>query len=783
MRGTEDKSMHTAGDVLQGRYRVDAMLGRGGMGGVYLAHHLTLGVDVALKEMTLEIQDPNERAAAVRQFQQEARMLHDLHHPGLPRVHDFFEVDGRWYLVMDLIKGRSLEQVCPGPMPEATVLQWAQQIGDVLQFLHSQEPPVIFRDLKPSNVMLTDSGQIKLIDFGIAKAFDRQTGLGTQTMSRGAGSPGFAAPEQYGVGTDARTDIYAYGATLWALLVHQVPPPSVDIASGTVTLSPVNEFRPDVTPKTTQAIAWMMTINREKRPRTIAEAMQTLGLPHTGELPGVPFGGLAMPVPTSGGLAHPAPGSGGLAMPMQVAGALAEGAETRPPRAAPAISLPPAQTAAPLTRHLLPQEEAGSHQRWLGTLAAIAVVLLGLVAFAAHRMLAKTAPAPRARVHIMIVTDPPGAQVLIHDVAQQQLTPFPVDAEVGSDLSVVLKKAGYLPAGDIFTVRRDGQQFQEKLVPAPITFNLHITPDNAHLMVDRKPYGAGILGPSVQLSLDPGPHIIDVSANGYKRWSKLLPLSIGQKQSDLDIRLESLLAIFKVSGNPSGARIIVDGRDMGASPRTLKLPPGIHSWHAEKAGFLAGADQQVTVQAGIPTDLTYSLEPRQATVVEAPPQQVVLQPPHPGQPPRVGREKWEIQGGHHIGPISLGDPITSHPDFEYQSGNQFFSIYASSTVALLVNPAGRVVAVAVKNAPGGPEVRTRTGITFNSTEAAVRRDKHRNEMNRHPAGEGLMQYPGISFGLQHGRVFAMFLGDPLQVRTLLALLPRDAGTRPPRRRH
>ncbi len=203
--------------VLQNRYRILKRIGGGGMGTVYLAEDSRLQARrCAVKEMSLEALAPQDRDWSVEAFRQEAQLLAQLHHPGLTPVTDFFDEVGNWYLVMDYVEGDTLQQrlaATPGgrfALPEA--LRITQEILDVLAFLHGQPTPVVFRDLKPSNVMLTSEGRVKLIDFGIARFFKPGQAQDTALL----GTPGYAAPEQYGgLGqSDARTDVYSMGVLL-----------------------------------------------------------------------------------------------------------------------------------------------------------------------------------------------------------------------------------------------------------------------------------------------------------------------------------------------------------------------------------------------------------------------------------------------------------------------------------------------------------------------------------------------------------------------------------------
>ncbi len=264
--------MLRSGDVLHGRYRVERILGQGGMGGVYLATHLELEVPVAVKEMVFRIPDPEEHAQAVRQFKTEAQMLYRLHHANLPRVYDFFEDDGSHFLVMDYIDGFTYEEQVRvrGPLGEDEVRKVARELIEVLSYMHSQKPPVIFRDLKPANVMRDRNGTLKLIDFGIAKLFEDARHQ-THTIIRSAGTPGFAAPEQYGAGTDERSDVYSLGATLYCLLTGQVPPPSPALAVDAAQLTPLEDLRPDLSSSLLVSVSKMMEANPSRRPRTMRE--------------------------------------------------------------------------------------------------------------------------------------------------------------------------------------------------------------------------------------------------------------------------------------------------------------------------------------------------------------------------------------------------------------------------------------------------------------------------------------------------------------------------------
>jgi tetratricopeptide (TPR) repeat protein/predicted Ser/Thr protein kinase len=206
--------------LLKQRYRVQRRLGQGGFGAVYQAEDTQLQNAMrAVKEMSQSGMSPQELAQATIAFQQEATLLIGLVHPHLPRIYDSFEEAGRWYLVMDFIAGETLEdrlgQAPGGRLPLEEVLEIGLQLTAVLGYLHTRQPPIIFRDLKPANVMLTPENDLYLIDFGIARLF--KPGQAKDTVA--FGSPGYAAPEQWGkTQTTAQSDIYSLGALLHQLL-------------------------------------------------------------------------------------------------------------------------------------------------------------------------------------------------------------------------------------------------------------------------------------------------------------------------------------------------------------------------------------------------------------------------------------------------------------------------------------------------------------------------------------------------------------------------------------
>lgn len=221
----------TPGQVIQGRYRIVASLGQGGMGAVYQAEHLSLNMQVAIKEMIPQFGLGASTLSQLRdQFRQEAVVLSRFNHPNLVRVIDFFEEAGNVYLVMDFVEGESLSDLIArkGALPERQVIIWAKQLLDALGYCHSQD--TVHRDVKPQNVIIRKDGQAILVDFGLVKLWDPSDPR-TQTAIRGAGTPEYAPPEQYGGfpgHTGPHSDIYSLGATLYHALTGHAPPTATD---------------------------------------------------------------------------------------------------------------------------------------------------------------------------------------------------------------------------------------------------------------------------------------------------------------------------------------------------------------------------------------------------------------------------------------------------------------------------------------------------------------------------------------------------------------------------
>lgn len=264
------------GDTLQERYQIVGNLGAGGFSSVYQARDMRFANVTklcAIKEMVISTPDPKMRELTIKTFEREASMLATLDHPAIPKITDYFSESDRSYLVLDLIRGKDLERWMEEQedfLDQETALDWAIQVCDALAYLHEQKPkPIVFRDVKPSNIMLDQHGRIRLIDFGIAKVFetgDKGTMIGTE---------GYSPPEQYRGQAEPAGDIYALGATLHHLLTKQDPrlePPF------TFTERPISKQNPYVTPAFEAIIMRCLAYDPKERFANARELQKALEL-------------------------------------------------------------------------------------------------------------------------------------------------------------------------------------------------------------------------------------------------------------------------------------------------------------------------------------------------------------------------------------------------------------------------------------------------------------------------------------------------------------------------
>ncbi|MEW5871441.1 MAG: protein kinase [Chloroflexota bacterium] len=281
----------STGQVLNNRYRIVSLLGQGGMGAVYRAWDLTLKRPLALKE-NLET-----TPEAQKQFEREAQILANLSHPNLPRVSDYFSIPGQGqYLVMDFVEGVDLQTMIDqqGALSENQALEWVCQICEALDYLHNQSSPIIHRDIKPANIKIRPDGRAMLVDFGIAKLYDphRSTTVGAKAVT-----PGFSPPEQYSGKTDARSDIYALGATLYTLLTGETLPESALRAVGSGNFSPPRQLKASISPHVEAAVLRAIEISTDKRFQRAGELRTALTQPAQAATP--PTAKMQPPIPAT----------------------------------------------------------------------------------------------------------------------------------------------------------------------------------------------------------------------------------------------------------------------------------------------------------------------------------------------------------------------------------------------------------------------------------------------------------------------------------------------------
>ena len=269
------------GTILRNRYRIVQPIGQGGMGSVYLAEDLRLeGRKCAVKAVRIDPTSDQEVINELQhQFSREASILARLDHPNLPKVSDYFTEVDQDYLVMDFVSGKDLKEIVDEArrnnrfLTETEVLNWARQLCDALDYMHNQDTPVLHRDIKPSNIKLTPSGLIKLVDFGLVKVLVKDDSR-TVTVLQGRGTAAYTPLEQYGeddTHTDARSDIYSLGATLYHLLTNQPPAEAKQRFLKPETLVPPRALNPAISEPVERGIISAISMHPDDRPRNVAE--------------------------------------------------------------------------------------------------------------------------------------------------------------------------------------------------------------------------------------------------------------------------------------------------------------------------------------------------------------------------------------------------------------------------------------------------------------------------------------------------------------------------------
>lgn len=283
---TELKALK-AGMKIADRYEIIERIKAGGMGAVYKAMDKRLGKLCAVKELLNQSIDEAEQADAIMRFEREAKILSDLDHPNLPGVTDYFTVGNRYYLTMEFIEGEDLSGILrqfgnPG-LPEEKVVEWSLQICDVLHYLHTRKPPVIYRDIKPSNIMISKADKrAVLIDFGIARVLEDEDEEAEPSTKTAIGTVGYMSPEQYRGKPEPRSDIYSLGATMYHLIRGSPPLP--------FTFPSLKKERPDVSDEINAVVMTAVRLKSQERFPSALEmkralsGMITVQMPATEEL-------------------------------------------------------------------------------------------------------------------------------------------------------------------------------------------------------------------------------------------------------------------------------------------------------------------------------------------------------------------------------------------------------------------------------------------------------------------------------------------------------------------
>lgn len=261
--------MASVGQVIDDKYEILKLIGQGGMSRVYLAMDKRLNKQWAIKEIEKRAKDKNNEIV-IQSAIAEANLIKQLDHPAIVRIVDIIDNGDVIYIIEDYIEGETLSSVLEtqGAQPQELVIEWAMQICEALEYLHTRKPPIIYRDMKPANVMIKPDGNIKVIDFGIAREYKDQSLADTVSL----GTKGYAAPEQFGGKgqTDARTDVYCLGVTLHHLLTGQNPcePP--------YEIYPIRHWNPQLSAGLEAIIQKCTQLNPDDRYQSCAELLYAL---------------------------------------------------------------------------------------------------------------------------------------------------------------------------------------------------------------------------------------------------------------------------------------------------------------------------------------------------------------------------------------------------------------------------------------------------------------------------------------------------------------------------
>jgi len=273
---SEKKDFLQEGTILKDRFKIVKYVSKGRNSNLYIVEDRKKFGMLVLKELKTKSDNPVEAKQAYQQFELQARILNELDHPQLPKIEDFFEENSNHFLVMEYLEGKNFDELIKTSQdffPENHVIDWGIQLCEVLYYLHSHTPPIIFRDLKPEHVILTKDNKVKLVNFGISKVFDSQSR--TLAVAKII-NPHFSPIEQYAMVTDARCDIYSLGATLYYIVTKTLPVDAMERTMQNIPLKFCREFNKSISFELEGIILKAMELDKEDRYQNANEMMDAL---------------------------------------------------------------------------------------------------------------------------------------------------------------------------------------------------------------------------------------------------------------------------------------------------------------------------------------------------------------------------------------------------------------------------------------------------------------------------------------------------------------------------
>lgn len=529
-----------------GRYRIDRLLGAGGMGVVYRGVHIELGRPVAIKVLKPDLATD---ARLVTRFKAEARAAASLNHPNLAAVHDVAEADGFHYFVMDLVEGEDLGTVIEREhsLSLRQSLELAELVARALDHAHAKG--VIHRDVKPQNILIGRDGTVKLTDFGIARALEGSRLTATGVMM---GTPEYLAPEQaLGEPTDGRTDVYALGIVLFEMATGRVPfqadTPIATAMQQLHTPAPLASAFASGIPKEVDALL-QKALSKDPGLRfptaaAFAEAIARIRKSTDNIHPTV-----EVPLPSPESIQRPV--------------------------ARRAQAAPPPKSRAPIRAPTTPRSPARADTRQVLVILALVLVLGGGVAALAlsHR---------QSTAEVVIESVPAGAAVRI-DGKASGTTPVRRDLSVGTH-QIEVSKEGFLTRSESVRVARSGHKHTVRLDPETGRVDIESTPTGAVVQID----GVAVGTTPLATDLPTGIHDIQVSKEGFVPWQERVQIGPAgyRKTVQLEITAASTRFVLQIRTDPTGASVSLNGRAVGVTPFRVELQKQQYRVELTKAGY------------------------------------------------------------------------------------------------------------------------------------------------------------------------------------------------------